>query len=77
MTSTNIWQRFKGILPATSRTVVTITANNGNGTSNAMLRNGSVVVVEGESVAAGSNALVIEGKVIGTAPALMQYENEI
>ncbi|MFK0570534.1 hypothetical protein, partial [Endozoicomonas sp.] len=40
-------------IPEGIRVVATITANNGNGTSQATLRDGSVITVKGESVGIG------------------------
>ena len=40
MATTNIWQQFKALLPEGIRVVATITANNGNGTGQAELRDG-------------------------------------
>ena len=77
MATTNIWQKFKALIPEGSRTIVTITANNGNGTSQAQLRDGSAVTVKGESVQAGQKAFVQNGEIKGTAPELAQYEVEI
>ena len=42
MATTNIWQQFKSLIPEGARIVVTIIANNGNGTSKAKLRDGTV-----------------------------------
>ena len=50
MATTNIWQQFKALIPEGMRVIATITANNGNGTSQAELRDGSVITVKGESV---------------------------
>ncbi|GAA4648160.1 hypothetical protein GCM10023116_04260 [Kistimonas scapharcae] len=77
MASTNIWQRFKGLIPTGSRYVVTIIALNGNGTSQALLRDGSVVVVDGESASVGSRAFIVDGNVVSKAQELLQYEQEI
>jgi len=77
MASTNVWQRFKGLLPTGHRAVVTIIANNGNGTSQVRLRNGDVVVVEGELATAGSRVVVVDGKEVSTAPELAQYESTV
>ncbi|GAA4648796.1 hypothetical protein GCM10023116_10690 [Kistimonas scapharcae] len=77
MGAANIWLRFKALLPSGNRTIVTIIANNGNGTSQAQLRDGSIVVVEGEIVSGGSRALVVDRKVIGMAPELLQYEMDV
>lgn len=77
MATTNIWQQFKALIPEGSRTVVTITANNGNGTSQAQMRDGTMVAVRGESVGAGQKAFITGGEVLGTAPELAQYEAEV
>ena len=77
MATTNIWQQFKALIPEGAKTVVTITANNGNGTSQAELRDGSVVTVKGETVGAGRKVFVQSGEVKGTAPELAQYESEV
>ncbi|MGI9279906.1 MAG: hypothetical protein ACR2PX_09770 [Endozoicomonas sp.] len=77
MATTNIWQQFKSLIPEGMRIVVTITAKNGNGTSQARLRDGSIVTVKGESVGVGQKAFVQGGEVKGTAPELAQYEAEV
>ncbi|WP_257265717.1 hypothetical protein [Endozoicomonas sp. ONNA2] len=43
------------------RVVATITANNGNGTSQAELRDGSVITVKGESVSVGEKVFIRKG----------------
>ncbi|MGI2030354.1 hypothetical protein [Endozoicomonas acroporae] len=48
MASTNIWQQFKALIPEGARIVATMPANNGNGTSQAELRDGPVINVKGE-----------------------------
>ncbi len=77
MATTNIWQQFKALLPDGVRVVATITANNGNGTSQAELRDGSVITVKGESVGVGGKVFVQDGEIKGTAPNLAQYEVEV
>ncbi len=77
MATTNIWQQFKALIPEGVRVVVTITANNGNGTSQAELRGGSVITVKGESVNVGEKAFLQDGEIRGTAPSLAQYEYEV
>ncbi len=62
MATTNIWQKFKALIPEGSRTIVTITANNGNGTSQGQLRDGSIVTVKGESVQVGRKRLYKVGR---------------
>ena len=77
MATTNIWQQFKVLIPEGVIVVATITANNGNGTSLAELRDGSVITVKGESVAAGQKAFIQDGIVKGTAPNLVQYNVDV
>lgn len=76
MAITNIWQQFKALIPGGVRGVATITANSGNGTSQAELRDGSIITVQGESVPVGKKAFILDGEVKGTAPDLVQYEAE-
>ena len=77
MATTNIWQQFKALIPEGVRVVATITANNGNGTSQAELRDGSVITVKGESVNVGEKAFIQDGEIKRTAPDLAQYEVEL
>ncbi|MBO9484468.1 MULTISPECIES: hypothetical protein [Gammaproteobacteria] len=58
MATTNIWQQFKTMITEGARVVATITANNSNGTSQAELRDGSVITVKGESVGVGQKAFI-------------------
>ena len=77
MATTNIWQQFKALIPEGVRVVATITGNNGNGTSQAELRDGSTITVKGESVGVGGKVFVQDGEIKGTAPNLAQYEVEV
>ncbi|WP_066017350.1 hypothetical protein [Endozoicomonas atrinae] len=77
MATTNIWQQFKALIPEGVRVIATITANNGNGTSQAELRDGSVITVKGESVSVGLKAFIQDGEIRGIAPALAHYEVEV
>lgn len=77
MATTNIWQQFKALIPEGVRIVATITANNGNGTSQALLRDSSVITVKGESVGIGEKAFIQNGEIKGIAPSLAQYELEV
>ena len=76
MATTNIWQQFKALLPEGIRVVATVKANNGNGTSQAELRDGSVITVKGE-VSVGEKVFIQDGEVKGAAPDLAQYEVEV
>ncbi|MGO0306086.1 hypothetical protein ACTL6P_05625 [Endozoicomonas acroporae] len=59
------------------RVVATIAANNGNGTSQAELRDGSVITVKGETVNVGEKAFILDGEIKGTASSMAQYEVEV
>ena len=76
MATTNIWQKFKALIPEGARVVATIIANNGNGTSQIELRDGSVITVKGE-VSVGEKVFIQDGEVKGAAPNLPQYELEV
>ena len=77
MATTNIWQKFKALIPDSPRFVVTIAAHNGDGTSRGTLRNGVSVQVKGESVAVGEKAFVVGGEITGAAPGLAQFDVEV
>jgi len=70
MATVNPWKKFEGLLPQSARMVVTITANNGNGTSAATMRTGEAITVDGESVSAGNKAFVKDGVIVGQASSL-------
>ena len=73
MATTNIWQQFKSLLPEGARTVVTITSNNGDGTSSATLRDGTSITVQGETVVPGNIALIDNRVVKAKVPRLSAY----
>ncbi|WOG29897.1 hypothetical protein [Endozoicomonas sp. 8E] len=77
MATTNIWQQFKALIPEGSKVIATITLLNGNGTSQARLRDGSIVTVKGDSVGVGQKAFIQGGEVKGSAPDLAQYEASV
>jgi len=65
---TNAFSRFQALLPKTTKSVVSITSNNGNGTSNAITSAGVSIVVSGESVSPGNKAYVQNGEILRQAP---------
>ncbi|MFK0569907.1 hypothetical protein [Endozoicomonas sp.] len=77
MANTNICQQFKALIPEGVSVVATITANNGNGTSQAGLRDSSVITVKRESVTARQKAFIQNGEIKDAAPELVQYEEEV
>ena len=77
MATTNIWQQFKSLIPEGARTVVTITSHNSNGSSNAVLRNGTNLIVRGHTVPVGGKALVEAGEIKSEVPNHPVYEAEV
>ena len=75
--SVNPWRKFTNMLPGNLRAVVTITANNGDGTSNATTRDGTAIVVKGEGVAPPGQALIVDGEISVQVPALPQTSAEV
>ena len=75
--SVNPWRKFTSLLPANLRAVVTITANNGDGTSNATTRDGTAIVVKGEGVGPGNTALIVDGEVTVQVPVLPQSDAQV
>ena len=75
--SVNPWRKFRNMLPGNLRTVVTVTANNGDGTSNVTTRDGTPIVVKGEGVAPPNQALSVDGEISVQVPALPQSTAEV
>ena len=75
--SVNPWRKFTNMLPGNLRTVVTITANNGDGTSNATSRDGTAIVVKGEVVAPPNKVLIVDGEISAQVPSMPQDSVEI
>lgn len=64
----NLFNQFQALVGTNRTDIVTITANNGNGTSNATTLAGVSLLVRGESVATGNRAIIENGNIIGSAP---------
>ncbi len=77
MATTNIWQQFKSLIPEGARTVVTITSNNGDGTSSAILKDGTTIRVRGESVLGGQKAIIQNDEIKQVVSSLDQFEAEV
>jgi hypothetical protein len=75
--SVNPWKKFTGLLPGNLRAVVTITANNGDGTSQATSRDGTPIVVKGEGVGPGNPVLIVDGEIAVQVPNLPQVSAEV
>lgn len=75
---TNIWARFRALLPGTQELVGEVTALNSTaGTSTVTLPGGGVIIARGTSVAVGGNAYVKDGVIISAAPDLALEDIEI
>ena len=64
----NLFNQFQSLVGSSRTEIVNITANNGDGTSNATTLTGVVLLVKGETVSPGSRAVIENGNVIGGAP---------
>lgn len=64
----NLFNQFKSLVGTSRTEIVNITANNGNGTSNATTLGGVSLIVNGESVGAGNRAIIENGNITGSAP---------
>ncbi|KAB2888421.1 MAG: hypothetical protein F9K32_16530 [Desulfobulbaceae bacterium] len=73
--ATNIWARFKRLLPDSPLIIVTVNSINlVAGTSMVTTVGGGGMKVLGTAVAVGKMAYVKDGAIIGEAPNLQHYE---
>ncbi len=72
--ATNVFQRFKQLLPDRPLLIVTVETVNGNGTSTVRTVTGGSMVVSGDTVTAGSKAFVRDGRIEDAAPDLPHYD---
>ncbi|GAA4648188.1 hypothetical protein GCM10023116_04540 [Kistimonas scapharcae] len=77
MATTNIWKQFETLLPKQSRTIATIISNNANGTSTAQLRNGTEIILSGESVQPGKKVITNGSEVSYEVPDIPVYNRYI
>lgn len=64
----NLFNQFQSLVGTNRTEIVNVTANNGDGTSNATTLSGIALVVNGESVTSGNRAIIENGNVISGAP---------
>ncbi|GAA6153031.1 hypothetical protein [Pseudoteredinibacter isoporae] len=62
--SDNIFKQFKSLIPGGQRTIITVSSVGSDGTSQGTLMNGDFIKVQGDSVAAGEKALVVDGQIV-------------
>lgn len=77
MSTRNPWIKFKALLAGEGRAVVTVTTNNGDGTSTVTTRGGVSIKVKGESVAPGSKAMIEGGELRYEVPNLTSSVVEV
>lgn len=70
MSTRNPWLKFRRLLQGEGRTVVTVTSNNGDGTSTVETRNGVSITVKGESVEPPNKAMIEDGRLSYEVPDL-------
>ena len=75
--ATNIFTKFKQLIPAAAMEVATVEAVNTNGTSTVTTANGGAAKVLGDTVAVGKKAVIKDGQIQGEAPDLTYYEIEV
>lgn len=74
---TNLWARFKRLIPGDPLIVVSVVSVNSDGTSTVTTPGGGVMRVIGKEVEAGKKAYIKGGAIIGEAPNLQHYEIEV
>lgn len=77
MSTRNPWLKFQRLLQGEGRAVVTVVSNNGDGTSTVETRSGVQIKVKGESVAAGSQAMIEGGELRYEVPTLTSSVVEV
>ncbi len=75
--ATNLWARFRRLLPGSRMIIVTVASVNNDGTSTVTTSGGGAMRALGTSVAATKKAYVKDGAIISEAPNLQHYEIEV
>ena len=70
MSTRNPWLKFRRLLQGEGRAVITVVSNNGDGTSTVTTRDGTSILVKGESVEAGKKAMIESGRLSYEVPDL-------
>ena len=77
MTTVNKFLRFRRLLPQRTRYTITVTEIKSDGTTVGTTRDGGKVRVLGDSVAVGLKAWVDDGRIVGEAPDLPEFIENI
>lgn len=72
--ATNIFARFRRLLPDSPTIIATVSSVGADGTSMVLTSGGGAMRVFGDDVAVGAKAFVRDGAIIGPAPDLPYYE---
>ena len=75
--ATNLWAKFRRLLPGDPKLIVTVNSVNADGTSTVTTPAGGAMIVIGTSVPAGQKAYVRGGAIVDKAPTLTHYEIEV
>ena len=75
--ATNLWMKFRRLLPDNPLIIVTVAAVNTDGTSIVSTVGGGSMRVIGTTVAVGQKAYVKDRAIVGKAPDLPHYEIEV
>jgi UDP-3-O-[3-hydroxymyristoyl] glucosamine N-acyltransferase len=75
--ATNLWAKFRRLLPGDPLLVVEVAAVNADGTSTVVTPAGGAMRVIGTSVPVGQKAYIKGGAIIDKAPTLTHYEIEV
>ena len=75
--ATNLWARFRKMLPGSRMVVVTVVTVNNDGTSTVTTSSGGAMRVLGTGVEATKKAYVKDGAIVSEAPNLQHYEIEV
>lgn len=75
--ATNLWAKFRRLLPGNPMIIVTVVSVNTDGTSTVTTAGGGSMRVLGQGVVAGKKAYVKDGRIIEEAPNLQHYEIEV
>lgn len=70
MSTRNPWLKFRRLLEGEGRSVVTVSSNNGDGTSTVTTRSGVSITVKGEDVAPPNKAMIEDGRLAYKVPDL-------
>jgi len=75
--ATNLWEKFKGVLPASPKIYTTVSQVLGGGELQVTTPSGGVLQVLGSGWNNGDTVWVQDGRVVGQAPSMQHYDIDI